>query len=214
MSSRILGAKTHWLRSYLAGDAVDGWGSGCVRLEASARHGFAADDVLHCRFSGRCDKIVRMNTAKLLSFLLISLSTAATAYADPRPQALEFSVTGMGYGPSLSLNRGNLYCEVRKSSGARRSKLPPPSSAAWHDFRAALNALKVWRWEEYYSPTSLVYDGTQWRLRIKYAGAAVASDGSNEYPDFEGRPSGSQEPSAAFDSLLAAIRKIAPGCPF
>ncbi len=155
-----------------------------------------------------------MNTAKLVGSLLIPLVASANVHADQRPNVLDLSVSSMGYGPSLHLSRANLYCEVRKPSGVKRFKLPPPSRTAWQDFRTELDRLKVWRWEGAYSPTSLVYDGTRWSLSIKYADAAVSSAGSNEYPDFDGRPSGSEATSDAFHSLLAAIRKLAPGCAF
>lgn len=154
------------------------------------------------------------NTRDLAAFLALLIALPATS-AELRPKALEFSMRGMGHGPSLSFKRGQLYCEVRTSTGTRKSRLPAPTNAAWSAFRADLDRLMVWSWHEYYSADPLAeFDGNRWSLRVRYADTAMASDGANAYPLFDGGRSQESEPSRAFESLLSAIRRIAPDCPF
>ena len=57
------------------------------------------------------------------------------------------------------------------------------SAAQWRIFWLTLNHVKVWRWDEVYSPDCIVCDGTSWNLKIKYRGKEIESSGSNAYPE-------------------------------
>jgi hypothetical protein len=56
------------------------------------------------------------------------------------------------------------------------------SAAQWRIFWLTLNHVKVWRWDEVYSPDCIVCDGKSWNLKIKYRGKEIESSGSNAYP--------------------------------
>jgi hypothetical protein len=57
------------------------------------------------------------------------------------------------------------------------------TAAQWRIFWLTLNHVKVWRWDEHYSPDCIVCDGTSWNLKIKYRGKEIESSGSNAYPE-------------------------------
>ena len=57
------------------------------------------------------------------------------------------------------------------------------TAAQWRIFWLVLNHVKVWRWDEVYSPDCIVSDGRAWNLKIKYRGEEIESSGSNAYPE-------------------------------
>ena len=60
------------------------------------------------------------------------------------------------------------------------------TAAQWRIFWLVLNHVKVWRWDEVYSPDCIVCDGKSWNLKIKYRGKEIESSGSNAYPGSSG----------------------------
>jgi hypothetical protein len=80
------------------------------------------------------------------------------------------------------------------------------TAAQWRIFWLTLNHVKVWRWDEHYSPDCIFCDGTSWNLKIKYRGKEIESSGSNAYP-------GSSElyfdTNSEFGLFLDAVNKLA-----
>jgi hypothetical protein len=58
-----------------------------------------------------------------------------------------------------------------------------PSAQRWQAFRAALDTLCVWDWDQSYEPDVGFCDGTRWSVRIEYPdGQSVKSEGWEKYP--------------------------------
>ena len=80
------------------------------------------------------------------------------------------------------------------------------SAAQWQIFWLTLNHVKVWRWDEHYSPDCIVCDGTSWNLKIKYRGKEIESSGSNAYPE---SPELDFSKDSQFSIFLAAVNMLA-----
>jgi hypothetical protein len=76
---------------------------------------------------------------------------------------------------------GTRFPETRESV----SEKIQPTQKRWQAFRAALDRLNVWCWQEHYLDPG-VCDGTQWSLKIAYPDKAVISGGSNSFPGRNG----------------------------
>lgn len=137
--------------------------------------------------------------------------------ADLTPIPKHFSASIGGFlGASYQLELHGDTLTYTASGGGQRDPLHAtvtPTAAQWRDFREALDVLKVWQWRADY-PTNGTMDGTQWALDIAYADHALKSHGDNSYPDSTGKPTGTPEPTKAFNLYLAAIRKLTGGKTF
>lgn len=105
---------------------------------------------------------------------------------------------------------------VYSTERARKTSDPvkiTPTADQWREFRAALDDLKVWKWEADYINRK-VHDGTQWSLEIEYPDHLIKASGSNSYPEDDGRSNGQPQMTPAFGRYLAAVEKLLGGKPF
>jgi hypothetical protein len=84
-----------------------------------------------------------------------------------------------------------------------------PSDERWQAFRAALDRLSVWRWQQRYMDPE-VCDGTGWSIEISYADKAIVSGGSNCFPDRAGAPISITQAKSGdtFDRFCRAVSKL------
>jgi hypothetical protein len=84
-----------------------------------------------------------------------------------------------------------------------------PSDERWQAFRAALDLLSVWSWQQRYTDPE-VCDGTGWSVEIAYADKAVVSGGSNCFPGQNGRPISIVDRSKddTFDKFCRAVSEL------
>ena len=157
----------------------------------------------------------RLLGAALFFFLAVSAQTAdkSPPSMPKRFKAFIGGFLGASYRIELR-DDGILECKNsgRRSGDAEHTKIKP-TLAEWREFRAALDALNVWKWQPEFSSNG-VADGTQWSLDIAYADRALTSQGSNNYPDAHGKPNRKPEMTPAFSGYLAAVRKLTGGRSF
>jgi hypothetical protein len=151
--------------------------------------------------------IQRLCFAALL--LLVSVPVLSGAEPSPVPKHFSASIGGfMGGTYRVEYRDGTLtYTTFDPGHRNPRPVAVHPGEAQWREFRQTLDALKVWQWRAQYQSEG-VADGTQWSLDIAYTDRALKSEGSNNYPDAAGRPSGNPQPSDAFNRYLAAVGKL------
>lgn len=147
--------------------------------------------------------------------LLLALSTALSA-PEPSaiPQHFRASLGGfMGESYQVQLQDGALIYTVfaRGRSSEKRTTINP-TPEQWREFRQALDKLKVWHWRDSY-PTNGVMDGTQWSLDIAFGDQSIKTQGSNNYPERDGKPNGAPEFTESFKQYLDAIKKLTGGKP-
>jgi hypothetical protein len=53
-----------------------------------------------------------------------------------------------------------------------------------------------------------VADGLRWEIEVVYADRHLHASGSNNYPDENGRPADSAQPTKAFERLRAAVQAL------
>ncbi|MEP6821037.1 MAG: hypothetical protein ABI946_01670 [Chthoniobacterales bacterium] len=120
----------------------------------------------------------------------------------------------MGASYQVQLQSGALvYTVSGRGRSNEKSSTINPTPAQWREFRQALDGLRVWHWRESY-PTNGVTDGTQWSLDIAFEDRSIKTQGSNNYPDRDGKPNDKPEPTDSFKHYLDAIKKLAGGKPF
>ncbi|HYW10221.1 MAG TPA: hypothetical protein VE913_24870, partial [Longimicrobium sp.] len=107
------------------------------------------------------------------------------------PEELRFSTSGYG-GPSAILTlRGDTVMLLRapweRGPGTAVDTVRAvPDARAWSDFWRVAEGAGVRRWRGRYMAEG-VADGVGWGLRIVADGMTIESQGSNAYPDREGR---------------------------
>lgn len=127
------------------------------------------------------------------------------------PQELEFSVG--------SFDAGSSGWELRDDTLVFR-RIPPdanvsgvdtvrrvPSAEEWQSFWTAAAEAGVRNWSGEYRAEGVV-DGTGWSLLLEVGGVRIEAQGSNAYPDAEGRES-ELEPTSAFRGFRSALEDLA-----
>ena len=88
-----------------------------------------------------------------------------------------------------------------------------PSPDQWKEFRNTLDRLDVRKWhDDYYNPN--IFDGTQWSLEITYLDFNLKINGSNSYPEANGKPNNDPMGSKEFDKYLKAVETLLGGKKF
>jgi len=136
--------------------------------------------------------------------------------ADTLPERLHISIGGY-FGPSygVKLENGSLtytHLPAMRDMGEDRvlvSEEISPSADRWREFRAALDGLGVWCWQQRYEDPS-VCDGTGWSAEIVYADKAVVSGGINGFPDRTGSPISITQAKSGdtFDKFCRAVSAL------
>lgn len=140
-----------------------------------------------------------------------------TAYL---PVVLKIHIGGF-FGPSywVELRGESLVYRVRdidpKTNAVRlTSKVITPSASQWRRFWRAMDEVGLWRWRAHYANPG-VFDGTQWRVEVVFAGRRAQASGSNAYPGEAARPpissSVDTETSRTFNTYLRAVEDLLGG---
>jgi hypothetical protein len=152
----------------------------------------------------------------LALFALAPLSGTRGAEPPSAPTKFRAHIGGFGGGDYVVELRGNAltYTSRAKERGQpARTETVIPTAAKWRDFRAALDQIRVWQWKTQY-PTQGTLDGTQWSLEIAYADKSIVTEGSNNFPDAGGQPTGQPVPTKTFERYLAAVKSLLDGRDF
>jgi hypothetical protein len=118
----------------------------------------------------------------------------------PLPERLSIGIGGH-FGPSFNVEwdgQSMTYTQTKRrkkepwefgssEEWEAQSEQIQPSDERWHAFRAALDRLSVWSWQQRYTDPE-VCDGTGWSIEISYADKAIVSGGSNCFPNRSGAP--------------------------
>lgn len=106
------------------------------------------------------------------------------------PQAMNFALAEAGADRRTVEVRGDTVVMRRTrandASAVLDSARTVPSAAQWRAFWSAAERAGVRRWARRYADADMV-SGTGWGLRIIHDGYSLESDGSNAYPDRDGR---------------------------
>jgi hypothetical protein len=81
-----------------------------------------------------------------------------------------------------------------------------PTADAWRKFSASADAAGVHRWQPRYMAEGVI-DGSGWSLLIADDGRRVESQGSNAFPDRQGREH-ELEMTDEFRAFLAALSEL------
>ena len=96
------------------------------------------------------------------------------------PEVFEFSIGAAIYhGCPVRWLPDLQVLEIGYEDDAKHVKV---TAAQWRIFWLVLKHVKVWHWDEHYSPDCIVCDGTTWNLKIMYSGKEIESSGDNAYP--------------------------------
>jgi hypothetical protein len=148
-------------------------------------------------------------------FLLLATPARPASETSTVPTRFVARIGGfLGSSYSVELNDGALtYTASGRGHTDVRHMTITPTDAAWREFRKTLDELKVWQWQKDY-PRGGVVDGTQWLFEIVYSDRSLRSRGDNNYPDADGRPTGTPEFTPVFHRYLGAIKKLIGGKDF
>lgn len=81
-----------------------------------------------------------------------------------------------------------------------KKSLPIPDDQQWNNFRATLDKVNIWGWQDTYD--SDILDGLQWEIKIIFDSTKkIISYGSNSYPE-------------QFQSFITAVRQLTGGLAF
>ncbi len=152
-----------------------------------------------------------------LALALIPMATTTSA-AEPSavPKTFRAHIGGFGGGDFVVELRDNVLtytARARERGQPARTETIVPSAAQWREFRAALDDLRIWEWKKEYASKGIV-DGTQWSIDIAYADRSLAAQGSNNFPDAGGQPTGDPVPTKTFQRYLAAVKNLLGGREF
>ena len=78
-----------------------------------------------------------------------------------------------GYDPHMP----SLHDRVREGCA-----VVTPYPEQWATFHKTLDRVGFWDWDESYSPTEPIMDGTSWKVEIEWGDRSHSAHGSNEYP--------------------------------
>jgi len=150
-----------------------------------------------------------------LALLLLVAAILPASAADSIPKSFSASIGGF-FGPSyqVELKDGKLYYRSYRGNPNRARRITiTPTPEQWAKFRAALDAIHIWKWKARYD-NQYVNDGTQWSLSITYDDRALTSGGSNSYPKKDGVPNNQPEFTRPFEAWLKAVRDLTGGREF
>ena len=86
----------------------------------------------------------------------------------------------------------------RKPLLAESYEIKLPSTAQWSSFSEELDYCSAWKWEDHYTPDSVILDGMNWKIEIELSdGRSIHSSGCNAYPT-----------DTQWDSFNLAINKL------
>lgn len=86
----------------------------------------------------------------------------------------------------------------RKPLLAESYEIKLPSTAQWSSFSEELDYCSAWKWEDHYTPDSVILDGMNWKIEIELSdGRSIHSSGCNAYPT-----------DTQWDSFNLAISKL------
>lgn len=126
------------------------------------------------------------------------------------PRELQVSVGGFGFGSHDVTLRGDTLVVVRRDFFGPQTPTTAtvvPDAAAWRRFWEGLDDAGVDRWPRRCENRD-VADGGGFSLRIATGTDAWEAQGSNSYPQANGRCNGSPEHSADFRAFLAAVSDL------
>jgi len=114
----------------------------------------------------------------------------------------------MGSADGVVLQDGILVYTQYASNEVKHRKEIRPSPEQWRQFRQALDAINVWRWQARYPNPGGVADGLRWEIDLTYADRKLHVEGDNNYPDENGRPVNASQQTKAFQSLRSAVQAL------
>lgn len=127
------------------------------------------------------------------------------------PDDFRFSVGAFDQGSSSWELRGDTVVFQRIPPDFTTSGIDTvrrrPTAAEWEGFWTAAAQAGVRHWSGDYIAEGVV-DGTGWSLRLAVGELRVEANGSNAYPDADGRES-ELEPTAAFETFRSAVEALA-----
>jgi len=154
---------------------------------------------------------------RAIIFIWLASFLVSSALADAStnvPTAFAARVGGLlGTSYSVKWQNGVLNYSATKDGKLIDSAKVIPSSAQWKKFRKTLDQLNVWKWHDHDYNTNII-DGTQWSLEITYVDFSLKTDGSNSYPEANGKPNNDPTGSKEFDKYLKAVEKLLGGKAF
>ena len=149
--------------------------------------------------------------------LVAALATAGcddvTGPSLPRegaPRELEISFSGFGFGSHDVTLRGDTLVVTRRDFFQPQTPATArvvPDAAAWQRFWAAATAAGVPAWPRR-CENPIIADGAGFSLRIVAGTRVWESQGSNSYPQANGRCNGDPGQSADFRAFLAAVSQL------
>ncbi len=152
----------------------------------------------------------------LALFVLAPMSGSDGAEPSPAPTKFRAHIGGFGGGNYVvEMHDDVLTYTARTKERGRPAQTEAviPTAAKWREFRAALDELRIWQWKSDY-PTQGALDGTQWSLEVAYADKSLVTQGSNNFPDASGEPTGQPVPTKVFQRYLAAVKSLLGGREF
>lgn len=85
-----------------------------------------------------------------------------------------------------------------------------PSLETWQTFWDELDRLGVWKWRKgknsYWNHG--VMDGTQWAVDIKFGKKRIKCNGSNSFPEEDGRPNNDLSYTKTFSEFEGAVAEL------
>lgn len=142
-----------------------------------------------------------------LGLLLLVLSCSAFAQGVPKVFVATIQPS-MKPAHALQLDGETIVYSIRVGANVETQKITP-TPAQWAEFRRALDAQKVWRWQKNYTQAN-VPDAATWTLKIEYPDRSVVSAGAGAFPD---RSTDRSLPRYAFNRYQLALQDLI-GRPF
>jgi hypothetical protein len=154
---------------------------------------------------------MRVGLTLVLWLQLLSGACALPSATSPSATPTKFSMTLnglMGAADGVAWKDGILVHTQHGRDGSTQRKEIRPSPEQWREFRRALDAINVWRWQAKYPNPGGVADGLQWVLDLTYPDHTLHVEGDNNYPDDNGRPVNAAQQTQAFQRLRAAVQAL------
>ena len=142
-----------------------------------------------------------------LGLLLLVLSCSAFAQGVPKVFVATIQPS-MKPAHALQLDGETIVYSIRVGPNVETQKITP-TPAQWAEFRRALDAQKVWRWQKNYTQAN-VPDAATWTLKIEYPDRSMVSAGAGAFPD---RSTDRSLPRYAFNRYQLALQDLI-GRPF
>lgn len=152
-------------------------------------------------------------TGTVCSALLVFAACADSTRPLPRvgaPDVLEFSIGGYG-GTSTAIEvQGETVTMIQvpwdwEPGSAIDTVRTDPSPEAWRAFWTTVQEAGVSNWKSSYRAEGIV-DGIGWSLLLEGNGQRIESQGSNAYPDRDGREH--EDETSGFQSFTAALEAL------